>query len=212
MQKQSIKGLLTRGLAELGILSSQNYADAFELYRSELQRWNKIHNITSITEDREIVIKHFLDSLLYLKAFSSNSYSLCDVGSGGGFPGLPIAIISPRAKVTLLEPSRKRVAFLRQMKRLLHLDNVEIIDCRAEELVDSEFDVVVTRATFSIADLLKKAGHLLKESGFFVLSKGPRTEDEIAELGCSLDAEIIHCNLPFSDAERNLIKIKKPGK
>lgn len=212
MQKQSIKGLLTRGLAELGILSSQNYADAFELYRSELQRWNKIHNITSITEDREIVIKHFLDSLLYLKAFSSNSYYLCDVGSGGGFPGLPIAIVSPRAKVTLLEPSRKRVAFLRQMRRLLNLDNVEIIDCRAEELVDSEFDVVVTRATFNIADLLKKAGHLLKESGFFVLSKGPRTEDEIAELGCSLDAEIICCNLPFSDAERNLIKIKKPGK
>ncbi|MCE5312481.1 MAG: 16S rRNA (guanine(527)-N(7))-methyltransferase RsmG [Nitrospiraceae bacterium] len=212
MQKQAIADLIKKGLVALGMDPGPHLIDSFELYRAELQKWNKVHNITSITDDREIIIKHFLDSLLYLKALPAGKYILCDVGSGGGFPGLPIAMVSPDAEVALLEPSRKRVAFLRHMRRLLNLANVEIIDCKAEELVESEFDVVVTRATFSIADIMKKAGHLLKPGGFFVLSKGPRTEEELNELGSSIEPEIFRCALPFSDAERNLIKIIRGSK
>ncbi|MBN2655231.1 MAG: 16S rRNA (guanine(527)-N(7))-methyltransferase RsmG [Nitrospirae bacterium] len=208
MQSQSLKDLIREGLLELKIPSALDYVGAFDLYRTELQKWNRVHNITSITEDREIVIKHFLDSLLYLRALPSGRYTFCDVGSGGGFPGLPLAIVSPEAEVALLEPSRKRVAFLRQMRRLLGLNNIEIIDCKAEDLAESEFDVVVTRATFSISDLIKKAGHLIKEGGFLVLSKGPKTEEEISALDSRIDFEVIKCSLPFSDSERNLIRVK----
>lgn len=208
MQKQAVTELLIKGLIELGIEPAEKTIAAFELYRAELHKWNKVHNITSITDDREIVIKHFLDSLLYLKALPAGKCTLCDVGSGGGFPGLPIAIVRPDVEITLLEPSRKRTAFLRQMRRLLCLANVDIVDCKAEDLVESEFDVVVTRATFSISEIIKKAGHLLRQGGYFILSKGPRTDEELKAISGSVQPEIYRCVLPFSDAERNLIKVK----
>jgi 16S rRNA (guanine527-N7)-methyltransferase len=200
---------LTAGLFKLGIEPRAETIAAFGIYRMELQKWNKVHNITSITDDNEIVVKHFLDSLLYLKVFPTGQHTLCDVGSGGGFPGLPIAIVRPEINVSLIEPSRKRVAFLRQMRRLLSLANVEVIDCRAEELVESEFDVVVTRATFSIADMLEKAGHLIKKGGLLVMSKGPKYEEEIRALPAGFSAGISQAELGADEITRNLIAIRR---
>jgi len=202
--------ILTDGLLELGMEPRVETVAAFDLYRQELKKWNKVHNITSITDDNEIVIKHFLDSLLYLKAIPAGKLTLCDVGSGGGFPGLPIAIIRQDIEATLLEPSRKRVAFLRRMRRLLSLKNLEIIDARAEEVTDRQFDVVVTRALFTVSDMIKKAGHLVRKGGILVLNKGPKFEEEVRKLPLSVSAEVMSVTLEKAQLTRNLITVASP--
>ena len=210
MEKE--RQILTEGLAALGISPETELLDRFDVYLRELKKWNRTYNITAITEDLEIVVKHFLDSLLYLKALPGGPLSLCDVGTGGGFPGIPIAIVREAISVTLLEPSRKKIAFLRQMKRLLTLRSVEIIDHRAEEVEGRQFDVVVTRATFAIADLLKKAGHLVRPGGCFVLNKGPKFEEELLNLPASLKVEVMNVSLTKAALARHLIKVAAPEK
>jgi 16S rRNA (guanine527-N7)-methyltransferase len=202
--------ILTDGLLELGMEPRVETVAAFDLYRQELKKWNKVHNITSITDDKEIVVKHFLDSLLYLKAIPAGKLTLCDVGSGGGFPGLPIAIVRADIEVTLLEPSRKKMAFLRQIRRLLSLKNVEIIDARAEEVTDRQFDVVVTRALFTVSDMIIKAGHLVSKGGFLVLNKGPKFDEEVRKIPPSVLAEVMSVSLEKAHLTRNLITIASP--
>jgi 16S rRNA (guanine527-N7)-methyltransferase len=200
---------LKAGLRELGIESKAETIAAFELYLQELKKWTRVHNITSITDDSEIVVKHFLDSLIYLKAIPPDVKTLCDVGSGGGFPALPIAIIRRDIEYTLLEPARKKSAFLRRMKRLLSLRNIEIIESRAEEVEDRQFDIVVTRATFSVSDMLRKAGHLMNRDGLLIMSKGPKYEDELSDLQAPYRVEIMPVSLAVQRMTRNLIIVRK---
>jgi 16S rRNA (guanine527-N7)-methyltransferase len=197
-------------LRELGIDPTASILDQFDVYLRELKKWNKVYNITAITEDIDIIVKHFLDSLLYLKAVQQEPFSLCDVGTGGGFPGIPIAMVRKDISVALLEPSRKKVAFLRQIRRLLSLTNIEIIDARAEQLEGRQFDVVVTRALFSVPDMLKKAGHLARTGGFFILNKGPKFEEEVGKLPPSVHYEIMSVSLANAQLSRNLIRVSSP--
>jgi 16S rRNA (guanine527-N7)-methyltransferase len=206
---EKVREILSSGLRELGIEPTERVLDSFDTYLRELKKWNKVYNLTAITDDKEIIVKHFLDSLLYLKAFPEGIQTLCDVGSGGGFPGIPIAIIRPDLLITLLEPSRKKIAFLRQVRRLLSLENVEVLDFRAEDIADSRFDAVLTRATFSVADLLKKAGHLIAEDGYLILNKGPRFEEEIVKVPAEVTTEVIAIPLAGGNTTRNLIRIRK---
>ena len=208
MEKE--REILSAGLGDLGIKSADEIIAHFETYLRELKKWNKVYNLTAITDDREIIVKHFLDSLLYLKAIPDGQVTLCDVGSGGGFPGIPIAIVRRDLLITLLEPSRKKIAFLRQMRRLLSLENVEVLCFRAEEMVDSQFDVIVTRATFSIADLLKKASHLVRGGGYLILNKGPKFEAEIAQLPSEVQVEVITIPLAKEHTTRRLIRVTSP--
>jgi 16S rRNA (guanine527-N7)-methyltransferase len=202
--------VLSAGLVELGIEPAADIVAAFDSYRVELKKWNKVHNLTSITDDEEIVVKHFLDSLIYLKAIPAEAETLCDVGSGGGFPGLPIAIIRRDLRITLLEPARKKIVFLRQMRRLLSLPDIEVIEDRAEGVTDRQFDCVVTRATFSIADMLKKAGHLVKQGGALIMSKGPNYEEELADLPGRDKIKVLPVSMKIRPLSRNLIVIPKP--
>jgi len=202
--------ILRDGLLELGIEPKVETVAVFDLYRQELKKWNKVHNITAITDDNEIVVKHFLDSLLYLKAMPAGRLTLCDVGSGGGFPGIPIAIVRADIEVTLLEPSRKKIAFLRQIRRLFSLKNLEIIDARAEDVTDRQFDVVVTRALFTVSDMIKKAGHLLRKGGLLVLNKGPKFQEEIRKLPPSIPAKVMSVSLHKAQLTRNLITVASP--
>jgi 16S rRNA (guanine527-N7)-methyltransferase len=202
--------ILSAGMRELGIEPADEIIGHFDSYLRELKKWNKVYNLTAITDDREIIVKHFLDSLLYLKAIPDGQVTLCDVGSGGGFPGIPIAIVRRDLLITLLEPSRKKIAFLRQIRRLLSLVNVEILSFRAEEMVDSQFDVIVTRATFSIADLMKKAGRLVREGGYLILNKGPKFEAEIAKLPAEVQVEVIAIPLAQGHTTRRLIRVTSP--
>ena len=199
--------ILTSGLNELGIASNEAIVQKFEIYLHELKKWNRAYNLTSLKKDEDIIIKHFLDSLLYLKVIPEGQWSVCDIGSGAGFPGIPMAVVMPELSVTLIEPSRKKTAFLRHMKNRLSLQNVEVIESRIEDVKDRLFDIAVTRALFSVGDLIKKAGHVLKAGGFFVLNKGPKFEDEIRGISGDVKCEIFPIDLPGASLQRNLIKV-----
>ncbi len=201
--------LLINGLNELGIKPANAVIRHFILYLHELKKWNRAYSLTAINDNRDIIIKHFMDSLLYLKAIPEGLWSICDVGSGAGFPGLPMAIVRPDISVTLVEPSRKKTAFLKHMKRTLSLSNVVVIVSRVEDVKDSTFDIAVTRALFSIGDFIKKAGPILKEGGFLVLNKGPKFEEEIKDLPAHthIRYEIIPVSLPLTALQRSLIKV-----
>ncbi|KAF0184552.1 MAG: 16S rRNA (guanine527-N7)-methyltransferase [Nitrospirae bacterium] len=205
----AVKDLLTGGLSELGIAADEKIVDALLFYLSELKRWNKAYNLTAITDDKEIVAKHFLDSLLYLKALPETARNLCDVGSGAGFPGLPMALVRLDLPVTLIEPSRKRCAFLRNLSKRLALQNVDVIEAAAEEVGELRFDAVLTRATFSVAELIRKAGHLLAARGVFILSKGEKAKEELLQVPDGFQVKTLSLMLPGTDIVRTLIIVTR---
>jgi len=196
--------ILVHGLRELEIIIDEKALGAFLLYLEELKKWNRAYNLTSLKEDREIVIKHFLDSALFLKAVEGRGGNIADVGSGAGFPGIPLKILKPELKIALIEASGKKSAFLRHMKRKLSLQDIDVIDRRVEE-VDEVFDIALTRALFKAPEFMKKAAHMVKQGGFFILGKGPAYEEEIK--GLPVEA-ILSRTLPFTKAVRHLIIIR----
>lgn len=202
-----VSGLLSEGLKQLGMAPSVSVVSRLETYMFELKKWNRVYNLTALKSDEDIIIKHFLDSLLYLKIIPGGLCSICDAGSGAGFPGIPIAITTPGFNITLVEPSRKKCAFLRHIKQVLSLKNLEVIESRIEDVSGLTFDVVVTRALFSATDLIGKTRHLLKDNGLLVLNKGPKFEDEIRKLPSGIKYEVITIPLPFTESKRNLIKV-----
>lgn len=196
---------MIKGLKELGIEPSDTVINQFERYLFELKKWNKAYNLTGLKNDDDIIVKHFFDSLLYLKAIPKGKIDICDIGSGAGFPGIPMAIINPEINMTLIEPSRKKATFLKHLKKILVLNNIEVFDQRIEDVRDRLFDIAVTRALFSIRDLIKKAGHVLNKNGFFVLNKGPKFKDEISCLPENIKIDVITLTLPTTSLQRYLI-------
>jgi 16S rRNA (guanine527-N7)-methyltransferase len=205
---KGVRRLLTNGLIEVGIKHSEQTLNHFELYLHELKKWNRAYNLTALEKDEDIIIKHFFDSLLYFKAIPDGQWSICDIGSGAGFPGLPMAIAREDVDITLIEPTRKKTAFLRHMKRTLSLNNIEVLESRIDDVKDRLFDIGVTRALFSIMDLIKRAGHVLKKDGFFVLNKGPKLEDEIRQVPENIELVVIKAVLPQTSLQRNIIKVR----
>jgi 16S rRNA (guanine527-N7)-methyltransferase len=205
--------ILRDGIIELGFTASKEQINAFMTYLSELKKWNKAYNLTSLEKDEDIIIKHFLDSLLYLKAIPEGEIRIADVGSGAGFPGVPIKIIRPETEMFLIEPSRKKSAFLRHVIRQLKLKGIEVIEKRIEETrVSHELpfavDVAVTRALFSIRDFIKKAKPIVREGGILILNKGPKVQEELKVLK-DMKYEILTLGLPMSYIKRHIVTISK---
>lgn len=205
--------LLKQGLTELHIACSEKQVRAFLTYLSELRKWNRAYNLTGLKTEDDIVIKHFLDSLLYIKALPSPPFHMADVGSGAGFPGIPLKLIMPEIALTLIESSRKKAAFLRNIVRTLELKEVTVMEERIEHL-GSEFmqsyDVIVSRATFSIREFLTAACPYVRQGGTLVLNKGPKVRDELNELDHYPDMkrcvkELLHCTVPVRKDERYLV-------
>ncbi len=184
--------------------------EKFTIYLQELKRWNRAYNLTSIKDEREIIIKHFFDSLLYLYYIPDKNLSIADVGSGAGFPGVPMAIVKEKLKISLIEPSWKKCAFLKNIKKKLHLDNISVYQSKAEDM-EEKFNIVVCRAVWSIKDFIGNCEHLLKENGFFVISKALKLQDELKQLPCKFKSEIKEFALPISNemAKRFIIKIER---
>jgi 16S rRNA (guanine527-N7)-methyltransferase len=219
MNNKNPDELLRDGIIELEFTPSKEQLNAFMTYLSELKKWNKAYNLTGLKNDKDIVIKHFFDSLLYLKAISVgiDSYRegeirVADVGSGAGFPGIPMKIMRPEIEMYLIEPSRKKSAFLRHVIRRLELKQIEVIENRIEEIkVNQELaqpvNVALTRALFSIKEFLKKAFHIVKKEGIFIFNKGPKVKGEISMLG-DIRYEILTLTLPLSEIVRHLVIIR----
>ena len=211
--------LLKKGLNELGFLYSEDQIDTFMTYLHELKKWNMVYSLTALKTNEDIIIKHFLDSILYLKAISPSPLKgegwgeglrVADAGTGAGFPGIPIKIIKPELDITLIESSRKKSIFLRHIIRILKLNGISVLNNRIERLgkrYEKTYDVIVSRATFKIRDFLKKACPYIKEDGWLVLSKGPKVSEETNFLDevhrQSVMKEVI--TLPFIKAKRTLL-------
>jgi 16S rRNA (guanine527-N7)-methyltransferase len=204
--------LCERGLEQLDIPFTASQIRAFLVYLDELKKWNRAYNLTGLQSDADIVIKHFLDSLLFLKVLPGDVRSVADIGSGAGFPGIPMKIMQPGLDVVLVEPAQKKALFLQHMQRTLRLERIEVVNKRIEDVHGTTVDVAVTRALFRIPEFVAKAERILKENGMLVLSKGPKVEDEIPR---DTEREIRRCDivLPFQNIVRHLIIIrrKQPG-
>lgn len=191
----------------------------FQKYFEYLIEENKKYNLTSITERKEVYIKHFYDSLQLTKAFDFNEVDkLLDIGSGAGFPGIPVKILCPNLKLFIIEPTLKKTRFLSALVELLGLENVEIINGRAEEVIvgfRESFPVVTARAVAQLSVLLELALPYVKVGGYFLAMKGSAYLGELKEAESALkllDAEITakHLySLPENYGDRAILKIRK---
>jgi 16S rRNA (guanine527-N7)-methyltransferase len=199
--------LLKAGIEELGLKYSEKQIKAFLEYLSELKKWNRAYNLTGLRTDREIIIKHFLDSLLYAKLLPPEALTLADIGSGAGFPGIPIKIIFPCLQVFLVEPTQKKAIFLRHVCSRLQLRNIEIIDKRIEDVKGLKVDVAVTRALCSIGEFIEKTKDILNEKGILILSKGPGLEKELEGIDQN-NISISDFKLPFENIIRHMVVVR----
>jgi 16S rRNA (guanine527-N7)-methyltransferase len=201
---------LVRGALGLGIRLSSEQLAAFVNYLETLLFWANRLSLTGARTAGEIVRRHILDSLSvarYVKA----GCRLADLGSGAGFPGVPLAIACPRSAAVLIESRRKRVNFLREVGRRCGLSNLEVLEERAEEVAarrPGSFDLVVSRAVWPIADFLRLCGLLLRPAGLAVAMKGPRASNEMAHDPAFFELELLRYKV-LGEVERVLVMYRK---
>ena len=204
---------LLRGLAAQNLDLGVEAEDKLLAYAALLQKWNKVHNLTALREESLIVSHHLLDSLSVLP-FLAKSKSLADIGSGGGLPGIPLAIVRPGLPITLVESSSKKAAFLLQAKIELKLANVSVQGVRVESLKADKscdlFDSVTSRAFSSLADFVRLAGHLVAQGGALFAMKGVLPQEEIDQLPAGWRVRETHpLAVAGLDAQRHLIIVER---
>ncbi|NMB07328.1 MAG: 16S rRNA (guanine(527)-N(7))-methyltransferase RsmG [Tissierellia bacterium] len=212
---------LIDGAKTIDINLSEKQIEKFILYKKLLQEWNKKINITSITEDREVDIKHFIDSIVPIKTNLFNGkLKVIDIGTGGGFPGVPLKIINEDLDILLLDSTNKKIRFLDEVIEKLELKNIEAYHGRAEELGRNEefrekYDIAISRAVASLDTLSEYALPLVSIGGHFIAMKGPDVEEElklgqnaIKLLGGKVK-NIEKIQLPNTDIIHSLIIIEK---
>lgn len=214
-------------LAGKGIELTQEQLGQFKTYYEMLVEWNKKINLTAVTEKDEVYLKHFYDSLTPLFHINlDENASLCDVGAGAGFPGIPLKIVRPDLKITIVDSLNKRVRFLNQLTAELKLDKIHLVHDRAEMFGTHDgrhmFDVVTARAVAQLNVLSELCLPLLTTGGHFIVLKGRKGLDELGKSEFALDllggevSETYSFMLPEEDSERHILDIKKkhrtPGK
>ncbi len=170
-------------LESLGLSVDSLMTLRFEKYKEHIQKINQVLNLTAIDDDEGIYLKHFYDSLLINKHIKENAL-VCDVGSGAGFPGLVLAIARPDIKVTLIEPTTKRTNFLSEVVAMCELDNVTVVNGRAEDVIEDlreSFDIVTARAVAYLDILSELCMPFVKVGGLFIAMKGAKGEEELEE-------------------------------
>ncbi len=207
-QGSDLTALLLEGARELGVPITNHKALEFITYFNELLDWNKKTNLTAITQAREVIVKHFLDSIACGKALlPTDSTSLLDIGSGAGFPGLPLKIVYPELDLTLSEPSIKKTAFLRHIIGTLHIRKAVVLSKRVEDLVKDQdyqrrFSYIVTRA-LEATQILPFIRPLLRADGRLILCRSKPLSQHTDLPGLKLNDEISY-KLPHGYGDRVL--------
>ncbi len=195
--------LLASGIAEMHLDVSIEAQQKLLAYLSLLQKWNKVYNLTAVRDPLEMVTLHLLDSLSVLPYVNANN--LLDVGSGGGLPGIVLAICKPDIQVTTIDTVQKKAIFMRQVKGELGLSNLTVVHARVESYQPAEkFEAIISRAFSEIALFIKLTQHLLAENGQWLAMKGQLPQQEIKDLGLKIN-QIIPLKVAGLDAERHLI-------
>ena len=208
-------------LKKLNIMLSNSQFDQLDKYYHLLIEWNEKINLTRITEEKDVYLKHFYDSLTLSKVVDlKENLKLCDIGTGAGFPGIVLKIVFPNLRIVLVDSLLKRINFLNTVIQELGLSDIEAVHTRAEDYVKfhkNEFDIVTSRAVSRLNNLIEYSTPLLKKNGYFIPMKA-NCEDEIKECIPLLKRrqlqieKIEEFELPIENSHRTIIKIKKSRK
>lgn len=213
------KELLVDKARKIGIELDLFHVKQFEKYQELLLEWNEKINLTAITEENEIIDKHFIDSLVCAK-YINDSDKIIDIGSGAGFPGIPVKIVRPNAKITLLDSLNKRIVYLNDVIEKLELNDIEAIHGRAEEfgrnaIYREKYDIVTARAVANLKVLSEYCLPFIRVGGRFICMKGSEYQSEIDEakgqiglLGCKI-CDVNEIILPGTDIKHSIIVIEK---
>jgi len=213
---ESAQQLLCEGLERLGIPSTTDQIGKIQLYLSELKRWNRRYGFLSHRErasERQVIVRHVLDSLSAWKTLSTlgRRDRIADVGSGAGFPGIPLAIFLPDSRFSLVEPSATKSAFLSNIAILGALENVEVLEKRLEQ-VDTRFDVVMFRAFSPLPRQLEFLMRIAESHGTIIAYKGKRTRiaEELAETDLDpRQVDVRPVSVPFLEEQRHLVVVRR---
>lgn len=226
-ERAYIESIFEKNMRSIGIQLSEYQMEQFYKYYSLLIDWNQKINLTSITDIRDVYEKHFLDSscgVLAIEKYGvSEKLRMIDVGTGGGFPGVPLKIIYPDMHITLLDSLNKRIQFLNEIIQELGLKNIETIHGRAEEMgrhkdFRENYDISVSRAVANLSTLSEYCTPFLNKDGFFISYKSKNVDEELEQSKIALSKlntmvdNVIQYDLPGTDVARTLVMIKKTGK
>ena len=205
----SLEATITRGLEAMSIPATAEQGRRLAAHLELIAKWNRVHNLTAVRETEQMVVLHVLDSLSLLPHLGAGR-TLLDVGSGPGFPGIPIAIVRPELQVQLLDSSGKKCAFLEQARAELGLGNVRVVCERVEAWKPADrFDLVVSRAFADLSDFVGQAGHLVAPGGRMLAMKGVYPFEEIARVPTTHRvAGVIELAVPMLDAKRHLVALE----
>lgn len=212
-----MREILASGLETLGIKASEEQLSALERFAGLLEEKNKVMNLTAIRGPEDTAKLHFLDCAALLPLLCAEGKTLADVGSGAGFPGLVLKILSPQLRLTSLDSLGKRIEFQREAAEALGLTDTELLCARAEELSDrrESFDIVTSRAVARLSILSELCLPLVKTGGVFAAMKGPEPEEELAEAkkGIALlgggNARVERYQIPGTDVVHSVVLIEK---
>ncbi|MFB7138444.1 16S rRNA (guanine(527)-N(7))-methyltransferase RsmG [Gottfriedia sp. NPDC056225] len=211
-------------LKDKGIHLSDFQLKQFDIYFHTLVEWNNKMNLTAITEEEEVYLKHFYDSISASFYFNfDDEMTICDIGAGAGFPSIPIKICFPSIRLTIVDSLQKRITFLNHLAKELQLENVTFIHDRAETFAKKagmreSFDVVTARAVARMSVLTELCLPLVKQDGYFVALKGAAGHEELDKAKYAIKTlggevkSINHFTLPGEDSDRNIVIVEKKRK
>ena len=207
------KEIFIQELNKLNIKITEEQLNKLELFYDLLIKWNDLINLTRITKKEDVYLKHFYDSLTLTKVVNLNNINtLCDIGTGAGFPGIVLKILYPNLKITLIDSLQKRVNYLNEIIKELKLDNIKAIHIRGEDYHE-KFDLVTSRAVANIEKLVNYTMHLVDKKGLFIAMKGDISKELTEEVKEKIEKKykIIEINeflLPIEDSKRSLLVMK----
>jgi 16S rRNA (guanine527-N7)-methyltransferase len=206
IDQYELAGPLQRGLECLDLFATQEQQQKLLLLLEQLFKWNKTYNLTAIKQPKQGLNLHVLDSLAVVPFITQKT--LLDVGTGAGFPGLPLAIMLPNVTFTVLDSNSKKIRFIRQQIHNLQLTNIRAVHSRVEDFIEGKFELIISRAFASIHDMLSITNHLLAENGHWLAMKGVYSSEEIQQVSkIAIEKKVHMLNVPGLAAERCLIDL-----
>lgn len=209
--QDKLKQQLVRGATEMSVTLTGEQTEKLLAYIREFEKWNKAYNLSAVRDIRQMVARHLLDSLSVVPWFTANkkfsAARIIDVGTGGGLPGIPLAIMFPEKEFTLLDSNGKKTRFLFHVKTLLGLTNVTVENRRVEEFKpEQKFDAVISRAFASLQDMTEGCTHMLASGGIFLAMKGLFPQDELAPIADKIALiESVKLLVAETEGERHLL-------